>query len=1065
MQDHNTIFSIKELRKKIQNKYTNKISNKDTKIKIIENWQNNLSTGKYLNAKEEEISSIFLTQFFGKVLGYEYDNPTSWNLRLENKTKIDSTKSDAALGYFKIEAQNELPKDVRVVIEIKNARTSLDKPQNRKSFKGSPVEQAFMYASKLGEDCKWLIVSNFLEIRLYLANDMTKYESFDIMALTDNYEFLRFHYLLAFGQLFLEKTHSSIDILLKNRIEKEKTISQEFYEHYRYLRELFFYHLKTHNPKIPALELLEYAQTIIDRIIFISVVKDYELVPYNVLKDIEDIADKSWESNKQELWTQIKKFFVALNKGLPPRIHKFNGGLFKQNKNIDELIIKDVFLKRLLSINNYDFESDLDVNILGHIFEQSISDIEQLKKEIIEGEQFEYHETDDEIDFKKTKIKTNKRKKEGIYYTPEDITFYIVKSTIGAWLNEHKTKIGINNITTLPKNEKEKKKQLELWKQYKKVLKNIKILDPACGSGAFLTQAFNYLLNEWKLIFDVIEKLTSKKIDKQNNGIFNNSLTKKQELLSKIKKDIVTNNIYGVDLNNESVEITKLGLWLKSASRKDPLALLDENIKCGNSLISDKKITDKAFCWDKEFKEIMNNGGFDVIIGNPPWGAELSENEKKHLKTRFDNIDTSTPNTFSYFLGLFYELGKQIGVIVPDSFLIKDFEKTRKLYKNGIKKLFWYQNSSMPDSERPFPEVEHDVVTIIFDKFATYNNLEYSLQKYENSEFTIKNFNRLKSDICDENYFNIFNLLIDDIAINLKNKLRCLQTVSSQTQIHEGIHSGNCRKILFKQNKTKGDEKPLFIGGRNGDIIDNYYSQMAGWYVDYNKALIDKSKGYYASLRDENIFKLPKVYITRTGKPFKSFIDIDNYASNNFFSLQMQDYEINTIENLSFFVCLFNSNFTQYYIRKIIAPRIGETFVETKIIHLLKTPIPKNFSNNSTNFKDFVNQIVKQKKNLQTEKNNFLKTLQEEKQFEKLSKNLKNFHEIKYDEFKNELREKKIKINLGAENNDWREYFNTTKEKILSIEKKIKILDNEINQIIYKLYKLTDQEIEIIEKF
>jgi len=87
--------------------------------------------------------------------------------------------------------KKELEKDVRAVIEIKDARTTLDKPQNRAAFKGSPVEQCFMYATKSGEKCKWVIVSNFLEIRLYLANDMTKYESFDIFTLNDNYDSYR----------------------------------------------------------------------------------------------------------------------------------------------------------------------------------------------------------------------------------------------------------------------------------------------------------------------------------------------------------------------------------------------------------------------------------------------------------------------------------------------------------------------------------------------------------------------------------------------------------------------------------------------------------------------------------------------------------------------------------------------------------------------------------------------------------------------------------------------------------------------------------------------------------
>ncbi len=675
MQIHQTIFSIKELRNKVNNAFINGISNRTQKIQIIENWQKNISSGKYINAKEEEICPLFLTQFFGDILGYDYNNATDWNLRLENKTETDSTKSDAALGFFKFRNNHELPKDVRAVIEIKDARTPLDKPQNRKDFKGSPVEQAFMYAAKIGEKCNWVIVSNFLEIRLYLANDMTKYESFDILSLTDSYEFSRFYYILANGQLFHESLPSIIDTLLANRIEKEQTITKDFYEYYHNLRELFFYHLKTHNPDIEPLQLLECAQTIMDRIVFVSVVKDYDLLPYSLLKEIEDISTKSWNKLPEELWRQLKLFFWAIDEGLPPRIHKFNGGLFRQKDTIDNLKINNVFLKRLLSINNYDFESDLNINILGHIFEQSITDIEQLKNNILTNREIEYIETETEIELKIPNAKTNKRKKEGIFYTPEFITQYIVKTTVGAWLENKKNEIGLNEedltsaeFETPAKFQQYKQLQINLWEQYKAILRNIKILDPACGSGAFLTQAFDFLVREWQMVFDVITKLKGEKIELRANGIFSAAPTKMQETLSQIKKDIVNNNLFGVDLNSESVEITKLGLWLKSASKNDPLALLDRNIKCGNSLISDKSVTDKAFVWEEEFSNLYNPEKYyeisvpkyeqEIIDAKKVLNELIAERKKtyKERQLRSDLIDDKISQQRTHIHDLEYEL-------------------------------------------------------------------------------------------------------------------------------------------------------------------------------------------------------------------------------------------------------------------------------------------------------------------------------------------------------------------------------------------------------------------------
>ncbi len=608
MKEHQTIFSIKELKSRIKSAFANGIPKQDEKIKFIENWQENIISGKVTQAKEEELKPLFLTLIFGDVLGYEFNNANEWNLRLENKSSYDSSKADAALGFFKIKDKQEIEKDVRVVIEIKNARTTLDKPQNRPDFKGSPIEQCFMYAAKAGEKCKWVIVSNFLEIRLYLANDMTKYESFDILSLNEPYEFAKFYYLLAKGQLFYPNLASTIDNFLALRQEKEKTITKEFYEKYQYLREVFLQHLKLHNPEKNALDLLQYAQTIIDRIIFVSVIKDYDLIQSNVLKKIEALSEESWADTKMELWEQLKKLFRAIDKGLPPRIHKLNGGLFRQNEKISDLIIKDVFLKQLLTLGNYDFESDLNVNILGHIFEQSITDIENLKKDIAENKPFEYSETDDEITYKSNLLETNKRKKQGIYYTPEKITYYIVANAIGSWLEEQKEKIGINQLSDFPNDAQERDKHIALWEQYTLALKSVKILDPACGSGAFLTQAYDFLLQEWLIVLDIIEKLKTKteKLKINNKiGLFA-SVTKNYDTnLSKIKKEIVNNNLFGVDLNHESVEITKLGLWLKSASKNDALALLDTNIKCGDSLISDKTVSEKAFDWKEGFSRLF----------------------------------------------------------------------------------------------------------------------------------------------------------------------------------------------------------------------------------------------------------------------------------------------------------------------------------------------------------------------------------------------------------------------------------------------------------------------------
>jgi hypothetical protein len=209
-----------------------------------------------------------------------------------------------------------------------------------------------------------------------------------------------------------------------------------------------------------------------------------------------------------------------------------------------------------------------------------------------------------------------------------------------------------------------------------------------------------------------------------------------------------------------------------------------------------------------------------------------------------------------------------------------------------------------------------------------------------------------------EEFDFIFNLKLTKNDLKILSKINKFVPINTFMQCHEGIHTGNSREIIFKEKKDNQYCKPLYYGSGGGDIIKNYQSFMRGWHVDYRKEIIDKKKGYYASLRDEKIFKYPKIYITRTGNPFKAFIDNENYASNNFFSLQFKDYSKNTIDSLKEMLPFVVSRLAQYFIRTFAAPRLGNIFVETKIIHLLKFKVPVLSATESFKITSKVNKIL-----------------------------------------------------------------------------------------------------------
>ena len=323
------------------------------------------------------------------------------------------------------------------------------------------------------------------------------------------------------------------------------------------------------------------------------------------------------------LYSRFVKLFKHLDEGHKYETYEipaYNGGLFKTDELLDKLKIDDSILeKHSLKLTNYNFSTEVDVNILGHIFEHSISEIEQVAAEI-EGAE--------------TEKERSRRKKEGIFYTPKYITKYIVENTVGALCEDKKKKLKIdfieneiieNSRTAKGKLTQKAKELLGRLDEYRNYLLSLKILDPACGSGAFLNQALEFLINEHEMIDSY-----RREMEKDSLGLFD------------IKKSILENNLYGVDINEESVEIAKLSLWLRTAEKGRKLSDLNNNIKCGNSLIDDPEIAgDKAFDWEKEFPEIMKAGGFDVVIGNPPYVS--ANNMNYNLRQYFNkSVEYST---------------------------------------------------------------------------------------------------------------------------------------------------------------------------------------------------------------------------------------------------------------------------------------------------------------------------------------------------------------------------------------------------------------------------------------
>ena len=628
--------------KRIIDKYLNYIDKEliENKYNVFQKvYGNPEKQANIRSSKEEEYQTTFICDLFCTVLGYTIKPEPNFNILREVKNKDDAKKADGAI---------KINGDYKAVIELKGTNTTdID----------SIANQAFKYKNHQ-VNCNYVIVSNFEKLRLYVE-DQTEFEEFNLFNLTKE-QFAFLYLLLAMPQI-----EADIPLKLKHEtLSEEKQITNNFYTDYSTFKRKLFEDLCKNNPDKDKLLLFKKTQKLLDRILFILFCEDRNLLPVNTIIGLI----KYWQQLKlQPLYDFFKIFFERINTGFVNEdnhtqdIFAYNGGLFKPDEILDNVKVGDVVLYEYLQkLANYDFDSQISVDILGHIFEHSLTEIEEIQTQI-------------EAEKNGTKIVSNnnigKRKKDGVFYTPAYITQYIVENTIGRLCDAKKEELKIKDEVFVSGKKYQAKRLKELDQQlvdYRTWLLSLKILDPACGSGAFLNAALRKLRNEHKFIDGLWKKIHQGEL-----------------YFDEIDNTILENNLYGVDINEESIEIAKLSLWLNTAKKNRKLTTLNDKIKCGNSLIGDPSIAgEKAFDWQKEFPEVFANGGFDVVIGNPPYGAELKEIEINYIKSKYETVEYQL-NSYVAFYEKAMKLLKEnglLGFITPSTFTHQHYFKKLRIF-------------------------------------------------------------------------------------------------------------------------------------------------------------------------------------------------------------------------------------------------------------------------------------------------------------------------------------------------------------------------------------------------
>jgi hypothetical protein len=452
------------------------------------------------------------------------------------------------------------------------------------------------------------------------------YELFDLTKLDDREEHEKLWLILSAARLLAGAT----DTLLRDTDSAYKDITDKLYVEYKTLRDrlIAFLTSAADGPKLLMKAAIEVAQKSLDRILFIAFAERTDLLPAKLL---ERAASARNEFNPEPYWKNFQALFHEIDVGNEGRgIWAYNGGLFAPDVVADSVVIPDPLATDLGALGQWDYKSDVPVTVLGHIFEQSVTDLEKLRAES-RGEE---------------PPKVSKRKREGVVYTPDVVTRFLVERTIGLSLSERFSAILTEHGRKLPKNgdpifeEKEKDAERSFWRDYAGSLRGLRVVDPACGSGAFLVAAFDLFAREYRRVVTHLIAL-GESVDFDPFD------------------EVLTKNLHGVDVNAESVEITRLALWLKTARNKHRLQNLEATIKVGNSLIDDPAFTDRPFNWRAAFPEVFAQGGFDIVIGNPPYvRMELVKPVKPYLEKHYIVADERT-DLYAYF----FERG--VGALKP----------------------------------------------------------------------------------------------------------------------------------------------------------------------------------------------------------------------------------------------------------------------------------------------------------------------------------------------------------------------------------------------------------------
>jgi len=781
-----------------------------------------------------------------------------WDFDDVNEVTPEESASKGRVDYaFKLNGVAQF------YVEAKSLKADLTNPEY--------VKQAITYAYNKG--VTWALLTDFEGLRLFNAQKNTPYINLSYQ-----------DYVARLDKLWL----LSRDSLEKGLLNKEAAqdgalplsvpIEKRLFNQLRQWREDLYNQLSGYNENLSLAQIDQAIQRLLNRLIFIRTCEDRNIEERRLLAAVHQ-----WQSSghkKDKLAETLRHIF-----------HEFDGyydsELFATHIiDSDQVFIQEPTIEGILNglydipgaIASYDF-SLIDADVLGQVYEQYLGYVATKTKQKLQAQMTLGLQGEALVEFSEKK---QHRKEQGIYYTPKFVTNYVVKETVGRFLAE---------------------------RSHNEVL-SMKILDPACGSGSFLIRAYDELLN-----YHAAQRgKTAVQLDHFD------------------RMPVLTGNVFGVDLDRQAIEITRLNLLLRGLAKRETLPTLADNIREGNSLISgteeelkgyfgDAWQVKKPFNWEEEFADIMKGGGFDVVIGNPPWvsvsgkqkSLDLSEPELKYLFDKFD-ISTSAPNLYEVFIWRALSLLKEGGLfsfIIPDRLAAnQQFIRLREyVLKNFTveKLLFRY----------PFPGVIADTLVIVMRKAKGENNV------IEITDYPTQIVSKVpQSTFLSSPDFALF--FVDPKLLTVFQKITGSKGIRSLGAIVKSTSGCGAKSSLLHKTK-KGKKEIQVIKGEN---IGRYRSEGCFWFEFKDENLSGRT-------RDEmKLGSKEKVLIRKTGSDIiATFDDTGMYPEQSLYFLYGASRDM-----LLYLLGIINSRLVNTYYRNFAVTN-RDTTPQLKNVDLDKFPI------------------------------------------------------------------------------------------------------------------------------